>query len=285
VRPAKNREASLGAALADIVKGRQGEALPETFRALPRAAQSALLGLASRGYKPREVASIADAVQTVSSVMQYQHVPLTSIPQYFLGPDGAINLHSKGVRDTLEQAGLTNWALDGDPKMKEDLAYIIGASLQLERTFSAADIQQAVGRAAAEGGTADSAADLLGASPSAAWGGRYGAVQSVVTRSHDFGLAEAADVQSFISVAQHHPLEELVSGQVGGMTVKEQALLERVRARAAEIATQEGSGSSSQAVLQRYLRDVRNVPTHVTAQVVPMTPNVHKAPTGEERRT
>jgi hypothetical protein len=282
VRPVKEGGSRIGPLLSDLARGRPVEVMPAAtaLQNLPRATQQALLGLAGRGYRPRDVAAIADAVETVVSVLQYQNVPPATIPKYFLGSDGRIDLRSRGVLDTLEQAGLSGWAGGEDKQRNSDLAHMIGASLQLETTFGAADIRAAVGRAATEGGSADTAADHLEVSP-AAWGGRYGSVQSVVTRAPSFGLNSAEDMQRFIMVAQRGSVEELASGRVAGLDAEGQALLDRVRCRAAEIAAAEsgdGDSKAAQAVLQRYLRDVRNIPTRVTAAVVPVAPMAPEPP-------
>ncbi len=279
---------TMGSALAALMKAEGRGELPAALQSLPRPAQTALTGIASRGhqrhqhYQPREVAAIADAARTVSSVMQYQNIPPSTVPSYFLGSDGRVDLNSRGVRDTLEQAGMSSWAYSEDPQQRADLAHIIGVGLQLERTYNAVDIRAAIGQAVAEGGTADTAADLLDMSPSA-WGGRYGSIQSVITQSPAYGLNSAGDVQSFISLTQdltkQHSIEELAEGQVAGLSAEQQALLDRVRTRSQEIALEGSSanmdGSSVGAAtlsLQSYLRDVRSVPAHLTAHVVPVAP-------------
>ncbi len=280
---------TMGFALAALMKSDGRGELPAALQTLPRAAQTALTGIASRGHsrhQPREVAAIADATRTVSSVMQYQNIPPTTVPSYFLGPDGRVDLNSKGVRDTLEQAGLSSWANSEDPQQRADLAHIIGVGLQLERTYNAGDIQAAIGQAVAEGGTADTAADVLEMSPSA-WGGRYGSIQSVITQSPAYGLNSAGDVQSFIALvqqqAQQHSIEELGEGQVSGLSVEQQALLDRVRTRAQEIAVEarvgvHGAEDTIGTSLHGYLRDVRSVPARLTASAVPVAPMVPMVP-------
>lgn len=282
--------ATLGSALAALVRSEGRGELPAPLQALPRAAQTALRGIAGReGYQPREIASIADAAHTVAGVMQYQGIPAGAVPGYFLGPDGSVDLNSKGVHDTLEQAGLSSWALSDDPQRRADLAYVIGVGLQLERTYNADNIRGAIGQAVSTGGTADTAADQLQMSPSA-WGSRYGSVQSVVSHSPSYGLTNPTEVQSFIDLTQAHPIEELVEGRAAGLSAEQQALLDRVRARAEEVAIEEGAGSNSNSngkregsgtatsTLQSYLRDVRSIPKSITAPGVPGVPAVPGVP-------
>jgi hypothetical protein len=82
-------------------------------------------------------------------------------------------------------------------------------------------------------------------------------------------------------VAQQDSVEELASGRVAGLDAEGQALLDRVRSRgylgsAAE--SGDGDSKAAQAVLERYLRDVRNIPTRVTAAVVPVAPVAPEPP-------
>lgn len=299
VRTGSNRDATVASALTELVRSGEGAAvLPPPLLNLPSTTQAALLEMAGRGYRVEEVSAIADAVNTVISRLQLQNLPPTAVTRYFLGRDGYLDMNSRGVGEALRELGPIGSTWSSDPQRRADMAYIIGTSLQLEKTYHAGDIRSAVGRSVAEGGSVDSAADLLGVSPAAAWGGRYGSVQSAITRSPLFGLNNADDVQRFVVLAQQRPLDELVSGQPANLAPEQQALLDRVRARAAEIAASESGDSSdvaAQAVLSRYLRDVRNIPARITAPVVPvpaqithvtqvsqMTPITQKSTTGEE---
>jgi hypothetical protein len=279
VRPVRGLDTAMATAFADLVRSGEGAGLPAQFQGLSRATQDALADIAGRGYQPDEVASIARAVSAVVSRLQLQNLSPTAISRQFLGKDGRLDIESRGVRDVLSDLGERGPVWKSDPQRQADLAYVVGTSLQLERTYHAGDIRAAVGRAVAEGGSADTAADHLEVSP-AAWGGRYGSVQSVIAHSPAFGLSSVEDVQRFVTVAQQRSIDDLVSGQATDLGPEQQALLDRVRRMAAEIAASDGdSGSSAaQGVLQRYLRDVRNIPTRVTATVAPVVPQAPVAP-------
>lgn len=285
VRTGSSRNGTIGTALADMVRQGESAQLPLPLASFSGSTQVALLEIAKRGYQPEEVSAITEAAESVVRRLHLQKVSPTAVSRLFLGKDGRLDMESRGVRDIIQAAGAQGQAWTSDPQRKADLPYIIGASLQLERTHYAQDIRAAVGRAVQEGGTADTAAGYLGASPSAAWGGRYGSVGSVIARSPAFGLSSAGDVQRFVALAQGHPVDELAVGQASGLAPDQQALLDMVRTRAAEIvATERGDASSEagQSILKSYLRDVRNIPGRVTAPIVPVPPPAPNATTSEE---
>lgn len=274
VRPISSRDTEVVSGLADLMRaGGQGE-MPQPLQNFSRSTQVALAEIAGKGYSPDEVGAVAGAVGTVVSRMQLQKMHPTTISKHFLGADGTLDLTGYGVRETLKEAGTygTAWSA---PSREADLRYVVGAGLQLEKSYHAHSIRAAIGRAVEEGGSADTAADHLEISPSAAWGGRYGSVQSAIDRSPAFGLTRAEDVQHFFSLAQQRSLEELVSREVTGLAPEQQLLLDTVRARASEMAAENGDTgpAAGQAVLQSYLRDVRNVPGRVTGPVIPGVPS------------
>ena len=230
LRTGASRDASIGSAITELFTRRDGvpdPGLPAQLGNLPARSQIALQKIAKRGYRPDEIQAVLGAVNSVISRLQAQNVPSANLTRYFLGKQGTLDMESRGVRDILRDLGPAGKVWMSDAQRRADLSQLVATAAQFEKTYHAGDIRTAIGRAVEHGGSAESAADVLGVSPGAAWGGRYGSVESAISRSPLFGLNSGDAVQQFVGLAQKHSLDELVSGQVKGLSPEQQALLDR----------------------------------------------------------
>jgi hypothetical protein len=267
-------------ALAALPDSGVPEDLPAVLGDLPPATQAALARIGAR-YSPTAIASVVSGVRTAVEELQ-QRGEGAAIPAQFLDAGGNLVPNSPGLVATVRQAGPAVQPFIADATGQADLVQLAGAGLGLQRTFSAEVIAGAIGQAVEQGGTASTAAAILEVAPAAAWGSRYGAVQSVIRQAPGFGLTSGPDVQRFIVLAQEYAPGALLGEQSAEFPADDAALVGRVQTYAG-LNSGRPSAENNTTSYRRFLEDVRAIPTTVTAPVVPTTPPAaSESPVGED---
>jgi hypothetical protein len=258
------------------------EDLPAVLGDLPPATQAALARIGAR-YSPTAIASVMSGVRTAVEELQ-QRGEGGAIPAQFLDAGGNLVPNSPGLVATVRQAGPAVQPFIADATGQADLVQLAGAGLGLQRTFSAEVIAGAIGQAVEQGGTASTAAAILEVAPAAAWGSRYGAVQSVIRQAPGFGLTSGPDVQLFIVLAQEYAPGALLGEQSAEFPADDAALIGRVQTYAGLSSARPTNGTSTSSY-RNFLEDIRAIPTTVTAPVVPTAAPTTDATAGMEDST
>jgi hypothetical protein len=269
-------------ALAALPTSGATEDLPAVLRDLPPATQDALARIGAR-YSPDAMAGVVNGVRSVVEEFQQQGAG-AAIPARFLDADGNLVAASPGLAAAVQQAGPAVQPFTADATGQADLVQLASAGLGLQRTFAPDVIAGAIGQAVEQGGTANSAAAILEVAPGAAWGSRYGAVQSVIRQAPDFGLTSAGDVQRFIVLAQEYAPGALLADSPTKLPADDAALIRRVQTYAG-LSSGGPAGEGSTTAYRSFLEDVRAIPTTVTAPVVPTALPASPAPPVEENST